>query len=81
MILIMSLKEQTEADIKKAMLAKNKHELRALRAIKSMILLYTDRFYNTYTIKSTGCWGRGYVYIYIYIYIGGGEWWRVGPSV
>jgi len=39
MILIMSLKEQIEADIKKAMLAKNKDELRALRAIKSMILL------------------------------------------
>ena len=35
----MSLKEQIEADIKKAMLAKNKDELRALRAIKSMILL------------------------------------------
>ena len=39
MILIMSLKERIEADIKKAMLAKNKDELRALRAIKSMILL------------------------------------------
>jgi len=39
MILIMSLKEQIEADIKKAMLAKNKDDLRALRAIKSMILL------------------------------------------
>jgi uncharacterized protein YqeY len=35
----MSLKEQIEADIKNAMLAKNKDELRALRAIKSMILL------------------------------------------
>jgi len=35
----MSLKEQIEADIKKAMLAKNKDDLRALRAIKSMILL------------------------------------------
>lgn len=35
----MSLKEQIEADIKKAMLAKNKNDLRALRAIKSMILL------------------------------------------
>lgn len=34
----MSLKEQIEADIKKAMLAKNKDDLRALRAIKSMIL-------------------------------------------
>jgi uncharacterized protein YqeY len=35
----MSLKEQIDADIKKAMLAKNKDELRALRAIKSLILL------------------------------------------
>lgn len=35
----MSLKEQIEADIKKAMLQKNKVDLRALRAIKSMILL------------------------------------------
>ena len=35
----MSLKEQIDADIKKAMLGKNKDELRALRGIKSMILL------------------------------------------
>ncbi len=35
----MSLKQQIESDIKKAMLAKEKDELRALRAIKSMILL------------------------------------------
>lgn len=35
----MSLKSQIDADIKKAMLAKQKDELRALRAIKSMILL------------------------------------------
>jgi len=35
----MRLKEQINADIKKAMLAKNKDELRALRAIKSLILL------------------------------------------
>lgn len=35
----MSLKSQIEADIKKAMLAKQKDELKALRAIKSMILL------------------------------------------
>jgi uncharacterized protein len=35
----MSLKVQIEADIKKAMLAKDKDELRALRGIKSMILL------------------------------------------
>lgn len=35
----MSLKQQIESDIKKAMLAKEKEELQALRAIKSMILL------------------------------------------
>lgn len=35
----MSLKQQIESDIKKAMLAKEKDELRALRAIKSLILL------------------------------------------
>ncbi|MBR9999828.1 MAG: GatB/YqeY domain-containing protein [Cyclobacteriaceae bacterium] len=35
----MSLKEQIDSAIKKAMLAKNKDELRALRAIKSLILL------------------------------------------
>jgi uncharacterized protein YqeY len=35
----MNLKEQIEADIKKAMLAKDKDELRALRGIKSLILL------------------------------------------
>jgi len=35
----MSLKQQIEADIKKAMLAKDKDTLRALRAIKSQILL------------------------------------------
>jgi uncharacterized protein len=35
----MSLKQQIEADLKKAMLAKDKDELRALRGIKSMILL------------------------------------------
>jgi len=35
----MSLKEQIESDIKKAMLNKNKGELLALRAIKSSILL------------------------------------------
>ena len=35
----MSLKSQIEADIKKAMLAKQKDELKALRAIKSMILM------------------------------------------
>jgi len=35
----MSLKEQIDADIKRAMLAKEKDELRALRSIKSLILL------------------------------------------
>ncbi|CAN5543615.1 GatB/YqeY domain-containing protein [soil metagenome] len=35
----MSLKTIIDADIKKAMLAKNKDELEALRSIKSMILL------------------------------------------
>jgi uncharacterized protein len=35
----MSLKERIEADIKTAMLAKQKEELTALRSIKSMILL------------------------------------------
>src|SRR6185436_4456460 len=35
----MSLKTQIDNDIKKAMLAKNKEELEALRGIKSMILL------------------------------------------
>ena len=35
----MSLKEQIDGDIKKAMLAKSKDELMALRSIKSLILL------------------------------------------
>lgn len=35
----MSLKQQIDGDIKKAMLAKNKEELDALRSIKSLILL------------------------------------------
>ncbi len=35
----MALKEKIDADIKKAMLAKEKDELRALRSIKSLILL------------------------------------------
>ena len=35
----MSLKEQIKDDIKRAMLEKNKDDLRGLRAIKSMILL------------------------------------------
>ncbi|MDN5201553.1 GatB/YqeY domain-containing protein [Fulvivirgaceae bacterium BMA10] len=35
----MSLKQRIETDIKSAMLAKNKDDLRALRSIKSLILL------------------------------------------
>ena len=35
----MSLKQQIDNDIKKAMLSKNKQELEALRSIKSLILL------------------------------------------
>jgi uncharacterized protein len=35
----MSLKQQIDSDIKKAMLAKQKEELEALRSIKAMILL------------------------------------------
>ena len=35
----MSLKQQIDADIKQAMLARNQEKLRALRAVKSMILL------------------------------------------
>ena len=35
----MSLKQQIESDIKKAMLAKEKDQLKALRAVKSLILL------------------------------------------
>lgn len=35
----MSLKQQIDGDIKKAMLSKNKEELEALRSIKSLILL------------------------------------------
>ena len=35
----MALKQQIDADIKKAMLSKNKEELEALRSIKSLILL------------------------------------------
>jgi hypothetical protein len=35
----MTLRQQIDEDIKKAMLAKNKEELEALRSIKSMILL------------------------------------------
>ena len=46
----MNLKEQIESDIKKAMLAKEKDELRALRAIKSMILLAETEKGNSGTL-------------------------------
>ncbi|GAB3505788.1 GatB/YqeY domain-containing protein [Spirosoma knui] len=39
LLTIMALKQQIDADIKQAMLAKDQDRLRALRAIKSMILL------------------------------------------
>src|ERR1700755_2265040 len=43
----MSLKQQIDGDIKKAMLAKNKEELEALRSIKAQILLAeTDKNAN-----------------------------------
>lgn len=43
----MSLKQQIDADIKAAMLAKRKEELEALRSIKSMILLAETDKSNT----------------------------------
>ena len=44
----MGLKEQIDADIKQAMLARNKEELEALRSIKSLILLAeTDKSAST----------------------------------
>lgn len=39
----MALREQIDADIKQAMLAKDQNKLRALRAIKSMILLEASK--------------------------------------
>jgi uncharacterized protein len=50
----MSLKQQIDADIKKAMLAKNKEELEALRSIKSMILLAETEKSGTGEISSDG---------------------------
>jgi uncharacterized protein YqeY len=46
----MALKEQIEGDIKKAMLAKDKDGLRALRAIKSLILLEETKEGSTGTL-------------------------------
>jgi uncharacterized protein YqeY len=48
----MSLKQQIDNDIKKAMLAKNKEELEALRSIKSMILLAETEKNGTGDISS-----------------------------
>jgi uncharacterized protein len=49
----MSLKQQIDNDIKKAMLSKNKEELEALRSIKSMILLAeTDKSAGSGDISS-----------------------------
>jgi uncharacterized protein YqeY len=48
----MSLKQQIDADIKKAMLSKNKEELEALRSIKSMILLAETEKGTTENITS-----------------------------
>jgi uncharacterized protein len=50
----MSLKQQIDTDIKKAMLAKNKEELEALRSIKSMILLAETEKSGTGEISSDG---------------------------
>jgi uncharacterized protein YqeY len=47
----MALKEQIESDIKKAMLAKDKDSLRALRAIKSLILLEETKEGSTGTLS------------------------------
>lgn len=48
----MNLKQQIDNDIKKAMLAKNKEELEALRSIKSMILLAETEKGTTSEISS-----------------------------
>jgi uncharacterized protein YqeY len=47
----MALKQQIDADIKQAMLAKNQDKLRALRAIKSMILLEETKEGGTGELK------------------------------
>ena len=48
----MALKQQIEGDIKKAMLAKDKDALRALRAIKSLILLEETKEGSTGELSS-----------------------------
>ena len=47
----MSLKQQIDADIKQAMLAKNQDKLRALRAVKSMILIEETKEGQTSDLK------------------------------
>jgi uncharacterized protein YqeY len=47
----MSLKQQIDADIKQAMLAKDQEKLRALRAVKSMILLEETKEGQTGDLK------------------------------
>ncbi|WP_338872849.1 GatB/YqeY domain-containing protein [Spirosoma sp. SC4-14] len=48
----MALKQQIDADIKQAMLAKDQDKLRALRAIKSMILLEETKEGGTGELKA-----------------------------
>ena len=48
----MSLKQQIDADIKQAMLDKDQHKLRALRAVKSMILLEETKEGQTGELKA-----------------------------
>lgn len=50
----MSLKQKIDDDIRKAMLAKNKEELEALRSIKSLILLAETEKGSTGEITSEG---------------------------
>lgn len=47
----MSLKQQIDADIKQAMLARNQDKLRALRAVKSLILLEETKEGSTGELK------------------------------
>lgn len=47
----MTLKQQIDADLKQAMLAKNQDKLRALRAVKSMILLEETKEGQTGDLK------------------------------
>jgi len=48
----MSLKQKIDADIKTAMLAKNKEELEALRSIKSMLTFSSSKTVPTLPKKS-----------------------------